>query len=90
MDQTPLLDRAWRAYLATDRTSLDQPDARDSGEQVFGGLRYVVLRHERRTLAVYRVRGNGLLRRMKRWPLELGRASAPHRRIGATRLSASP
>jgi hypothetical protein len=35
------------------------------------GLTYIVLRADRRVVAVYRVRQNGVLRRMRRWPFEI-------------------
>lgn len=72
MDQR-ILQRAFAAYLKIDGTAAEQPIEHRSGELVCSGLRYVVLRSTRRVLAVYRVKNNGALRRMKRWPLELGR-----------------
>jgi hypothetical protein len=73
MNEAKILERAWRAYQSTDSAAAEQPVDHCSSERVLGGLRYVVLRNNRRTLAVYRVRNSGLLRRMKRWPLALGR-----------------
>lgn len=71
MDQR-ILQRAFAAYLKIDGTAAEQPIEYRSGELICDGLRYVVLRNARRVLAVYRVKNNGALRRMKRWPLELG------------------
>jgi hypothetical protein len=77
MDRNQNLNRAFRAYLATNGADAEQPFPDRSGEVRLNGLGYVVLRSERRTLAVYRIKQNGALRRMKRWPITLGRASAP-------------
>jgi hypothetical protein len=77
MDQTRILNRAFSAYLTTDGADAAQPSESQSGELELGGLRYVVLRNGPRVLAVYRIKHNGSLRRMKRWPLGLGCASAP-------------
>jgi hypothetical protein len=76
-----LIQRAFVAYLQTDGTAAEQPTSKSSVETI-GNLRYVVLRNERRLLAVYRVRNSGLLRRMRRWPLALsnvGRESTRER-----------
>ena len=49
----------------------DQP-ANTSHAADHDGRRYVVLKNVNGPLAVYRVRSNdGVLRRMKRWPVEL-------------------
>jgi hypothetical protein len=66
-----LTRRAFAAYFrSADRegvVAVDQP-AIDSGPVEYQGRTYVVLRNVRGTLAVYRVRTTGLLRRLKRWP----------------------
>lgn len=47
----------------------DQPNDDDSGLEVQNGLHYVVLRNNLRiVLAVYRIRGDGSLKRMRRPP----------------------
>jgi hypothetical protein len=62
---------AWfRAGRAAGLADPDQP-ANDSGPVVHEGKRYVVLRNVRGVLAVYRVRNDGVLKRLKRWPPEL-------------------
>jgi len=69
-----LVSRAYTAYFAACRRAgalEDQPLTAASGEQTLGDLRYVVLRNSQRTLAVYRVRADGTLRTMRRWPGEL-------------------
>jgi hypothetical protein len=65
-----IVDRAWRAYLATDGIAAERPTSESSVETV-DGLTYVALRSERATLAVYRVTGRGNLRRIRRWPFAL-------------------
>jgi hypothetical protein len=75
MHADDLTQRAIAAYFRTARgQELDQPSAGASGVVVHKRLRYVVLRGGRMggiTLAVYRVRQDGMLKRLKRWPKEL-------------------
>jgi hypothetical protein len=64
-----LVSRALAAWYRAGGT--DQP-ASDSGVVECAGLLYVVLRDGGGTpLAVYRVRPNGLLKGLKRWPAEI-------------------
>ena len=70
-----ILQRAFAAYLKTDGAHADQPNAFHSGVCTLDGLRYAVLRSGPRTLAVCRVKNNGALRRMKRWPLDISPGS---------------
>ena len=63
-----LLRRAMVAYFRTGGT--EQP-SRASGVQEHNGHRYVVLRAHSATLAVYRIRNDGMLKRVGRWPREL-------------------
>jgi hypothetical protein len=65
MDTQDLLRRALAAYFRTGGT--DQP-ANTSDVAQHAGLRYVVLRNVRGPLAIYRVKNDGMLRRLKRWP----------------------
>lgn len=66
-----LLRRAKIAYLQTG--GAETPNDR-SGYKMLRGLGYVVLHGARGVLAVYRVRtDNGLLRRLKRWPVWVGK-----------------
>ena len=68
----PLTRRALSAFYRD--TDEGEPDASLSGPVVFGGLHYVVLRDRGGTLAVYRVavkNGTEVLRRMRRWPIEI-------------------
>jgi hypothetical protein len=48
----------------------DQP-ANSSGRRKIDGRDYVVLENARGVMAVYRVRTDGVLKRLKRWPEEL-------------------
>jgi hypothetical protein len=70
MDQ--LLQRAFAAYLKFDGAAAAQPIATCSGVQQLDGLKYVVLANRNRVCAVYRIKNDGSLRRMRRWPMELG------------------
>jgi hypothetical protein len=45
-----------------------------SGVEEAGGKEYVVLRNVNGILAVYRVRNDGILKGLKRWPTALGEA----------------
>ena len=69
-----MLSRAYAAYFrAAVREGYDQPEpsSSSSGEVAVGGKSYVVLRNVDRVLAVYRVRNDGLLKRLRRWPAEV-------------------
>jgi hypothetical protein len=46
----------------------DQPGSGPSGIREHEGKKYVVLENVNGILAVYRIKNDGLLRRMKRWP----------------------
>jgi hypothetical protein len=62
-------DLTRRAFAAYFRTGGSEPPARDSGVVEYNDKLYVVLRHAGDgVLAVYRVRNNEILRRMRRWP----------------------
>jgi len=66
-----LLARAIKAYYVARRregTIADQPNISDSGTEAHDGKRYIVLRNSKGTLAVYRVRRDGGLKIVKRWP----------------------
>jgi hypothetical protein len=63
---------AWFRACRAEGAIADQP-ANDSGPVVHEGKQYVVLRNVRGVLAVYRVRNDGVLKRLKRWPSELER-----------------
>jgi hypothetical protein len=68
-----LMARAMRAYFIAARKEAGTPQqpANDSGVEKHGGKRYVVLRNIKGTLAVYRVRNDGVLKSLKRWPKSL-------------------
>jgi len=72
-----LLARALRAYFIAGRGngSVDSPSLYDSEVTEYGPKSdrklYAVLRNVKGVLAVYRVRNDGMLKRLKRWPAEL-------------------
>lgn len=68
-----LTQRAFAAYFqaaAREGFIYEQP-ADYSGVEEAGGKVYVVLRNVNGILAVYRVRNDGILKGLKRWPKEL-------------------
>jgi uncharacterized iron-regulated membrane protein len=65
-----LIRRALAAYFRTAAQGAavpDQPAAASSGVVEHEGKTYVVLANSYRTLAVYRVRTSGQLKRLRRW-----------------------
>lgn len=67
------MTRAMAAYFRSAKPgeSLAQPSNTSSGEQQHDGKWYVVLRNGGGVLAVYRVRNDDMLKRLKRWPAEI-------------------
>lgn len=62
-----LLVRAMSAYYrAAPGGQSDQPSPGASGVEKRKGLKYVVLRNVNGVLAVYRIRNDGMLKRLKR------------------------
>jgi len=60
--------RALAAYFRSGNTGRPQP----RGLTEYEGRKYVVLRNEQGgLLAIYRVRNDGMLKRLKRWPAGL-------------------
>jgi hypothetical protein len=73
-----MLGRAFRAYfMAASRAQYvaDAPSESKSGQEEVGGKQYIVLRNGGGILATYRVRNNGVLKRLVRWPSDLGTTS---------------
>lgn len=71
LDLDEVRERAMRAYFRRRGSWAAQPA--DGGEMVeHDGLLYVRLANIGGVLAVYRVRGDGKLKWLKRWPRELG------------------
>jgi hypothetical protein len=66
-----LTRRAYTAYFRSGGT--DQPGGSESGPTELDGKQYVVLRNSNGVLAVYRVRNDGMLKRLRRWPADLER-----------------
>ncbi len=67
-DKSDLLRRAMSAWFRSGAT--DQP-SKSSGFVEHGSKPYVVLGNVNGILAVYRVRNDGMLKRLRRWPSEL-------------------
>jgi hypothetical protein len=75
-DNDPLLVRAMSAYYRQGRREGHTDEqitipANSSFLAELGGKRYVVLENVNGVLAVYRVRNDGVLKGLKRWPREL-------------------
>ena len=64
---------AYFRYPASDATTPvpQQPSEAVSGFETVGNRHYAVLRNSYRLLAVFRVRPDGTLKRLRRWPAEL-------------------
>jgi hypothetical protein len=65
MHPTDLEGRAFRAYFRSG--GVDQPASGDPTVE-HGGKLYAVLSNVNGILAVYRVRNDGALKRLRRWP----------------------
>lgn len=67
------LELARRAYAAYYRAGgVEKPDDAASGvRRSRAHLKYIVLKNSAGVLAVYRVRNDGVLKGMKRWPAEI-------------------
>jgi len=63
--------RAMRAYFVATRGQKADPPSGRSAVEKHGGKHYAILRSDHDTLAVYRVRNDGVLKRLKRWPKSL-------------------
>jgi hypothetical protein len=69
-----LLRRGLSAYYrsaAKDPGQTVQPSSAESGVREVDGRKYVVLRNVSGILCVYRVRTDGMLKGLKRWPSAL-------------------
>jgi hypothetical protein len=78
MQQGPLIsgkatgeELTTRALAAWFKSGTDEQPYNSSGVRTVRGKDYVVLRYERGVLAVYRVRTDGKLKGLKRWPAAL-------------------
>jgi hypothetical protein len=60
-----------RAYAAWYRSGGRDVPANDSSVLTHEGKDYVVLKNANGVLAVYRIKKDGLLRRLRRWPEEI-------------------
>lgn len=70
-DNDNYMQRAKNAYFKTRGDTASQPCGSSSGIHEHQGRTYVVLRNGRSTLAVYRIKLNGILRALVRWPSAL-------------------
>ncbi len=64
-----LTKRAFAAYFRSGGT--EQPSGNSGPQKSTDGKEYVALRNVNSTLAVYRVKPDGFLKRLKRYPAEL-------------------
>jgi hypothetical protein len=71
MDEQDLTRRAIAAYYRSGKGDPMSPPSKYSGLVAREGLHYIVLRNANGVLAVYRVRSDGMLKALKRWPSEL-------------------
>jgi hypothetical protein len=79
-DESDLIRRAMSAWFRSG--GIDQP-ANTSGVVEHEGKPYVVLKNVNGTLAIYRVRNDGTLKRLRRWPAELKYSPAEQRAMAA-------
>jgi hypothetical protein len=71
MDHQNLLNRALAAYFKASSEGLPIQPSNESGVEDVEGKKYVVLRNVNGLLKVYRVRNDGVLKGLKRWPAEI-------------------
>jgi hypothetical protein len=73
-----VVERAFAAWFRGSKTGLTpQYPSHDTSAEVTlpNGKRYVLMANGYRVLGCYRVRTNGLLRRLKRWPKAVEKAA---------------
>ncbi|HVB77452.1 MAG TPA: hypothetical protein VNI34_06590 [Candidatus Nitrosotalea sp.] len=68
LDDEDTLRRAFAAYFRYSDNAYPIQPANDSYHAEFQGKEYVVLQNANGVLAVYRVRNDGKLKRLRRWP----------------------
>ena len=76
-----LVKRAIAAYVRTSEAASPEMPS-DSGVAELDGKTYVILENASRILAVYRVRNDGMLKRLRRWPIDLDTWCASVRAAG--------
>lgn len=74
-DESDLLRRGFAAYF---RSGANIQPSNGSGVAELNGKTYVVLLNTNGYLAVYRVRNDGMLKRLKRWPSALDDCELSH------------
>jgi hypothetical protein len=70
LEEGEYVRRAMAAFLRSSSYGVPMP-ANTSGVVEHGGKFYVELHNVNGTLAVYRIRNDGILKRLKRWPKEV-------------------
>lgn len=72
-DNEPVINRAFAAHFRAASRAGGRADtpANDSYLIDHGGKEYVVLCNSRGVMAVYRVRNDGILKGLKRWPKDI-------------------
>ncbi|MBA2485856.1 MAG: hypothetical protein H0V35_07120 [Nitrospira sp.] len=72
-DEREYLGRAFSAYYkgASTEDAAIQPGQGASTLETVANRTYVVLRNTHGTLAVYRIRNEGILKRLRKWPKEI-------------------
>lgn len=71
MNEQDLIRRAFAAHFRASSEGQPLQPSKDSDVRTVEGKTYVVLRNVSGILKVYRVRNDGMLKGLKRWPAEL-------------------
>lgn len=71
MDDGALTRRALAAYFRSGGDFAAIPSEGNSGLMFHNDKAYIALRNGSDTLAVYRVRNDGILKRLRRWPADV-------------------
>ena len=71
MDHQDLLRRAFAAHLRKSSEGAPMQPSKNSDVRTVAGKTYVVLRNVGGVMQVYRVRNDGRLKGLKRWPSDL-------------------
>lgn len=71
MNEQDLIRRAFAAHFRASSEGQPLQPSKDSDVRTVEGKTYVVLRNVSGILKVYRVRNDGMLKGLKRWPSEL-------------------
>lgn len=82
-DKSEFMSRAFAAYYQGARKENPpiEPAQGKSTLETVRGRSYVVLRNTHGTLAVYRIRNQGILKRLRRWPKEIDAPPTRKRKV---------